>query len=144
MKITAIAISVPTSASRQWTGLRCSTVPSAEITASAARKMKVPSGMSTRSRCQQHDQRGNDHVGKPDRHQPLPSEAHQLVVAKARQRPAYQDLEPAEDDGFDHEGDDAEDRDQDLRQRQMSAAGKVKAVAIEPRHLPSAEKKYRN
>ena len=41
MNSTAIVNSVTTSASRQCTGLRCTTTPSAEIIASAARKMKV-------------------------------------------------------------------------------------------------------
>src|SRR5271156_2186819 len=143
MKSTAIVSSVTTSESRQCTGLRCATVPSAEITTSAARKMNTPGDISVRPRSQHHDHRGDHDIGEAERYASLPSQPHHLVVAKARQRPANQNLQPAEQDGLDHERNQAEDRDQQLRQPEMGAARKVKAVAIEPRHLPSAEKEHR-
>src|SRR6185436_8320459 len=43
-----------------------------------------------------HDHDRQDHVSQSDRQQELPSEVHQLVEPKSRQRPAYPDVEEQE------------------------------------------------
>ena len=51
------------------------------------------------------DDRGHREVGERQREHELPGEAQQLVVAKARQRPAHEDLEAAHDEHLDQEHD---------------------------------------
>src|SRR5262250_2999332 len=101
MNITARSSSTTTRAIRQCTGLRCRMTPSAETTASTARKTNSQSGMSTPR--QHHHDRRHDQVQKPDRHQQLPPEAHQLVITEARQRPSNQDLQATEKNRLDPE-----------------------------------------
>src|SRR5215467_2240982 len=109
--ITAIVSSVTTSDSRQCTGFRCATVPSAEIIASTAKKTNTPSVISVSPRGEHHHDRGYHEIGEAQRDQSLPSQAHQLVVTQPRQSPTDQNLQPAEDHCFDHERDYAQDRD---------------------------------
>src|SRR5690606_32632791 len=123
-KSTAIQNSTTTMLIVDFTGCGCATTTTAKPTVSAANSRKTASSISVdpregqRRRSHQHDQR--------DGQQDLPAEAHQLVVAEARERRPHPDVEEhqegdlAEEDG--EAGEDATPGVGQLDARQRPAA----------------------
>src|SRR5512142_1243405 len=110
--------------------------------------MAAPLTISTRTRqglsmgllSPRHDKTGRQDIEDAERHEDLPAQVHDLVVAEARIRPAGQDLKPAEEQDLEVEGQDPQDGHAPRRHADPSSPGKRKAPVEEPGHLPAAEK----
>src|SRR5665647_869396 len=89
------------------------------------------------------DEPGREDIRGTEGHEDLPAEVHDLVVAEARVSPARQDLEPAEEEHFQVEGQDAENGHGPRREADPAAPGESKSRVAEPGHLPAAEKQSR-
>src|SRR5437867_10963273 len=107
--------------------------------AATTKKVSSPSAIVMSLGEQDHHARKDD-VGERERQQHLPAEAHELVVAEARQRPADEDLQPAEEKHLGEEGHDLADDDHEVRQRERPTPGKREALTVNERTLPAAEK----
>src|SRR5512137_2817178 len=78
--------------------------------------MAEPLTISTRTRhglsmgllSPRHQEAGRQDVQDPQRDEDLPAQVHDLVVAEARVGPAGQDLEPAEEEDLEVEGQDTQ------------------------------------
>src|SRR5690606_33710988 len=91
---------VTTSATALWIGLRASTTPSAEMTATTASRSKMRTSVDTLEHLaipDQHDEPGEQDVEERERQQHLPGQPHQLVEAEAGERGAQPDEEVQED-----------------------------------------------
>src|ERR671918_2088353 len=89
------------------------------------------------------EDRRDYHVQKGEREKHLPTEPHDLIVAKSRHAPAEQNLQPAEKPHFQRECPYLQQHDREMRQQPGDPPGKMKPVEHEIGHLPATEEKCR-